>query len=92
MNVIRQFYYDDLYNRGGVWITAANNFKLFTSDTMTNDQIYEVYLCVYNSVVAGGDGSSCGPPDQTFGSKLWPWLIVGGLIAIAAVFIGRKKG
>lgn len=87
MNAIRQFYYDDLYNRGASWLTAANNFESFTSDTMTDGQIYIVYLCVYSSVVAGGDGSNCGAP----GGKIWPWALAGAGVLVGAVLLAKKK-
>ena len=50
---IRNAYYDNLYNRGGArWQQAAHRFMALTRKLVNDRAIYDVYIDVYNKVVA----------------------------------------
>lgn len=50
--------YNDLYGRGGSWTTAAAEFANRTNDTMVKDELYSIYMDIYNSMVGGTNGGN----------------------------------
>jgi hypothetical protein len=45
----KDFYYQDLYKRGGLWLRAAQEYSTLTSGITNTDQIYAIYLQVFEA-------------------------------------------
>lgn len=83
----KDFYYYDLYNRGGNWVNAAAEYLSKITAEMSMAEKYQIYVEIYYKYVGGGGGDMLEPGFP------WRWLIIGGGVAavIALIVATRKK-